>query len=86
MFVLDERWEMANLWGMTTHPLTLFRRDRKLTLTELAARAGISKGYLSEIEAGGSFSIDTGEALVMATGGQVTLDALAKARRKDTAA
>jgi len=56
-----------------------------MTLTNLAKKARISKGYLSGIESGGSFSLDTGQALVAATDGEVTLDVLAKARNKSAA-
>ncbi|NBU59699.1 MAG: XRE family transcriptional regulator [Betaproteobacteria bacterium] len=68
-----------------THPLTRYRAQHGLTLTALAERASLSKGYLSSIESGESFSIDTAEALVLATGGKVTLEELAAARRKGAA-
>ena len=34
------------------HPVRLWREQRGLTLSDLAARAGIALSYLSEIESG----------------------------------
>ena len=67
-----------------THPLTRWREKRDVTMERLAQTAGISKGFVSMIEAGGSFSIDTGLSLVSATGGEVTLVELVAARRADS--
>lgn len=68
-----------------THPITRYRKAHGLTLTALAAKAGISKGYLSLIERGESFSLDTAEALIRATDNAVSIEALMRARRRTAA-
>lgn len=67
-----------------THPLTSWRQDRGVTLTELARRVPMSKGYLSTIESGASCSMDIAHRLQVATGGQVTMEAIYAAQRPRT--
>jgi DNA-binding Xre family transcriptional regulator len=45
--------EIADRLLAGEHPVAVWRSYRKLTLTSLAERAGIGKGYLSQIERGG---------------------------------
>ena len=54
-------------------PLRIWRKHRQLTLNELARRAGITPGYISEIETGKELgSIDAWKALAATLG--VTID------------
>ncbi|MCY4508248.1 MAG: helix-turn-helix transcriptional regulator [Acidobacteria bacterium] len=65
-----------------TPPLRAWRRHRRLTLGGLAARVGVTKGYLSQIENGRkSGTLDLVRRLAAALG--VTLDDLAGWRDAD---
>jgi transcriptional regulator with XRE-family HTH domain len=68
-----------------THPITRYRKAHNLTMAALAAKAGISKSYLSMIEKGSSFSVSTAEALVKACDHNVSIEALMRARRRTAA-
>lgn len=67
----------------TIHPIKHWRLVRRMRQSQLAKMAGISNAHLSHIEAGGRLSLDVAQALVAATDGDVTLDALAAARKQE---
>lgn len=61
-----------------------YRKSNKIRQTELAAKAGITQGFYSQIENKGTTSLSAAIAIRDATGGAVTVDALV--RRESEAA
>lgn len=63
-----------------SHPLTVYRRQQKLSLADLATRIGVTRGHIDHIERRRrNPSLDLARRIAKATNGQVRVEDLANA-------
>lgn len=72
-----------SLSGRNEHPLRRYRRARGVTLAQFGKRVGLSKSFLSEIEAGAPCSPTAAMRISRETGGDVKVSDLIPALSSD---